>query len=48
MHELEEPLTAKKKEIVWDSGAETIEVDEEGLIVLPQDYLKVRHPDGIV
>ena len=29
-------------------GQEKINLDSDGLIVLPKDYLKVRHPTGVV
>lgn len=37
--------TKKEVELV---GSEVIQVNEEGLIILPKDYLTVRHPEGIV
>jgi hypothetical protein len=48
VHEIEEPEIKKKKSAILEIGAEDIELDEEGLIVLPKEYLKVRHPNGVI
>lgn len=46
-HEIEE-VQLKTKKVVELEGSEVIQVNEEGLIILPKDYLNVKHPEGIV